>query len=314
MIPATAGLHPARSSKVVYDSPEKSTLFDPEASATLRLAGYLLVGVVLMVFDHRSGHLESLRSALSVLAQPIYAMASSPARASRWIADALSSRQELLAENRAMTQSLLLAEARLSRLQAVQHQNIRLRELLGAKRSLGLKVQFAELIDIDLDPFRHRIAIGLGSRDGVFAGQAVIDARGVMGQVVSVGLLSSQAILITDPSHALPVQIERTALRTIAYGTGRSEFLTLPNIPISADLRVGDRLFTSGLGGVFPAGLPVARIVAVDTDETGNFAVAEALPEARLERSGEVLLLWDEPVPLNQDIPQDTPGPPEAGQ
>lgn len=298
---------------MVYDNPEKSTLFDPEASATLRLAGYLLLGVVLMVIDFRGGYLDKVRSTFSVLAHPMYLVASSPARMTRWLAEGFSERQALVVENREKAQALLLAEARLNRLQAVQQQNLRLRELLGAKRSLGLKVQFAELLDIDLDPFRHRIAIGLGSREGVTPGQAVIDARGVMGQVVSVGPFSSQAILITDPSHALPVQVSRNALRTIAYGTGRTDRLILPNIPISADLEVGDRLYTSGLGGVFPAGLPVARIVEIQTDETGNFAVAHALPEAGLERSGEVLILWDEPMSLQGTAASGDESPPEPG-
>ncbi len=298
---------------MVYDNPEKSTLFDPEASATLRLAGYLLLGVVLMVIDFRGGYLDKVRSTFSVLAHPMYLVASSPARMTRWLAEGFSERQALVVENREKAQALLLAEARLNRLQAVQQQNLRLRELLGAKRSLGLKVQFAELLDIDLDPFRHRIAIGLGSREGVTPGQAVIDARGVMGQVVSVGPFSSQAILITDPSHALPVQVSRNALRTIAYGTGRTDRLILPNIPISADLEVGDRLYTSGLGGVFPAGLPVARIVEIRTDETGNFAVAHALPEAGLERSGEVLILWDEPMSLQGTAASGDESPPEPG-
>jgi rod shape-determining protein MreC len=297
---------------VVYDNPEKSTLFDPEASATLRLAGYLLLGIVLMVADYRGGHLDRVRSWFSVLAHPMYVAASSPARLSRWLTEGFSERQRLLVENREMTQALLLAEARLNRLQAVQQQNLRLRELLGAKRALGLQVRFAELIDLDLDPFRHRIVIGLGSRDGVFAGQAVIDARGVMGQVLTVGPISSHAILITDPSHALPVQVGRTGLRTIAFGTGRTDAMALPNIPVSADLRTGDRLYTSGLGGVFPAGLPVARVIDITSDDTGNFVVARAVPEARLERSGEVLLLWDEPAALGNPPPTDETDPPET--
>ncbi|HRQ66008.1 MAG TPA: rod shape-determining protein MreC [Xanthomonadaceae bacterium] len=299
---------------MAYDIPEKPTLFDQEASATLRLAAFLLLGIVLMVADHRGGYLDRVRSWFSVLAHPMYVVASSPARLSRWLSEGFSERQRLVDDNRAMSQSLLLAEARLNRLQAVQQQNLRLRELLGAKRSLGLQVRFAELVDIDLDPFRHRIVIGLGSRDGVFAGQAVIDARGVMGQVLTVGPFSSHAILITDPSHALPVQVGRTGLRTIAFGTGRPDALALPNIPVSADLRTGDRLYTSGLGGIFPAGLPVAQVVDIASDDTGNFVVARAVPEARLERSGEVLLLWDEPAPLPQPPPTDDMGLPEEGE
>jgi rod shape-determining protein MreC len=299
---------------VVYDNPEKSTLFDPDAAATLRLSGYLLLAVLLMVIDYRGGHIERVRAAFTVLAHPAYVVASSPARFARWLSEGFGERRELVQKNREMTQALMLAQARLNRLQAVQQQNLRLRELLDAQTALGLQVRFAELIDVDLDPFRHRIAVNLGSREGVFKGQAVIDAFGVMGQVLSVGPLSSQAILITDASHALPVQVERTGLRAIAYGTGKTDLLLLPNIAVSADLRVGDRLYTSGLGGVFPAGLPVGHVVAIDTDDTGNFLVAEAKPDARLERSGEVLLLWDAPsaVEPDQDEVPDSPDPEDA--
>jgi rod shape-determining protein MreC len=296
---------------VVYENPDKPTLFDPEASATLRLAGYLLLGVVLMVADHHSSYLERVRQAASLVAHPLYLLAASPARAARWIAEGFSDRQRLVRENRDLAQSLLLAEARLNRLQAVQQQNLRLRELLGAKRALGLQVQFAELMDVDLDPFRHRILINLGARHGVFAGQAVIDAHGVMGQVLTVGPVSSHAILITDPGHALPVVVDRTGQRLIAYGTGQPGRLLVPNISISADVRAGDRLFTSGLGGIFPPGLPVARISALRSDDTGHFVVAEAVPSARMERSGEVLLLWDAPPPIDA-VPPEFMGPPEA--
>ena len=154
-------------------------------------------------------------------------------------------------------------------------------------------MQLASLVDIDLDPFRHRIVLDAGSRRGVREGRAVIDGEGGVGQVTAVTALNSTAMLISDPSHAIPVQVVRSGLRTIAYGTGSIDRLLLPNIPLSADVRSGDELITSGLGGTFPAGFPVGRITELSPDETRLFVVAQARPSAALDRSGEVLLVWD---------------------
>jgi rod shape-determining protein MreC len=192
-----------------------------------------------------------------------------------------------------LRQALILARARLNRVAALATQNTRLKALLDAQKNLGLEVQLARLIDIDLDPYRHRVVIDAGSNQGVAAGQPVIDADGVMGQITEVLPNTSVAMLVTDPNHATPISIERTGLRTIAYGSGAIDGLTLPNIPISADIRVGDRLVTSGMGGRFPAGFPVGTVRDIGTDPSGLFAVAVATPSAALDRSSEVLLLHD---------------------
>src|SRR5690606_7173201 len=143
-----------------------------------------------------------------------------------------------------------------------------------------------------LDPFRHRVVLDSGSRDGVRPGLAIVDATGVMGQVVAVSASTSTAILVSDPNHAVPVQVRRSGVRTIAFGTGRTDQLLLPNIPPSADVRVGDELVTSGLGGTFPPGFPVGRLAELAPDDTGLFMVGKAEPAAALNRSGEVLLVW----------------------
>jgi rod shape-determining protein MreC len=220
------------------------------------------------------------------------------------------SQDTLARENRELRDALLLAQAKLNRLDALVAQNARLKDLLDAQNSLGLSVQLARLVDVDLDPFRPRVVLDAGANQGVTVGQPVIDAHGIMGQIVEVLANTSVAMLITDPTHAIPVMVERSGLRTIAYGTGAIDRLQLPNIPISADVQVGDRLVTSGLGGRFPAGFPVGEILSISTDASSLFAAAEAKPAAQLDRSSDVLLLRDQPQPYGAPAPIEQIGPP----
>lgn len=290
--------------------PDNTTLFAEGSVSTLRLIVYLALSVAVMVLDHRGQYLEKLRHVASALVEPAYRIAAFPSEVARAARTAVATQDSLASENRDLRERLLLAQARLTRVDTLVAQNERLKELLDAQKNLGLKVQFARLIDVDLDPFRHRIVLNVGSSQGVVVGQPVIDAHGVMGQIVEVLPNTAVAMLITDPTHAIPVVIERTGVRSIAYGSGAIDRLQLPNIPISADVKVGDKLLTSGLGGRFPAGFPVGEIVAVANDQSGMFAVATARPAAALDRSGEVLLLHDQPQPYGPPPLQDEVGPP----
>lgn len=276
-------------------------LFVEGGAGTLKLLFYLALAAVLMVADHRGGHLQALRSTAGLLTGPLYQLVGAPARLARGISDHVTSQQALITENTALREQILLANARMDRLAGVQVENQRLRELLGGTRGMRLNVQLASLIDIDLDPFRHRLVIDAGSRRGVEDGLAVIDGDGVVGQVMAVSPMNATVILISDPSHAIPVQVVRTGLRAVAYGTGRVDMLELPSIPLSADLRVGDVLETSGIGGRFPAGFKVATVENVHPDETRLFVVAKARPAARLDRGGEVLLVWNTPPVLENE-------------
>lgn len=278
---------------MAYSGNASGSLFAEGGAGTLKLLSYLTMAVVLMVADHRGGYLDTVRAAAGTLTGPLYMIASSPARLVTATSDQLASQQDLLRENRELREQLLRGNARMNRLQAVQIENQRLRDLLGGTRGLQLSVQLASLVDVDLDPFRHRILLDAGQQRGVRVGLAVIDGAGVVGQVIAATPMNSTAMLITDPSHAIPVQVVRSGQRSIAYGTGRIDALELPNIPLSADVRVGDELITSGLGGTFPAGFPVGRIEALRPDDTRLFVVADARPAATLERNGEVLLVWN---------------------
>ncbi len=290
-------------------STSPNSLFVEGGAGTLKLMAYLAAAIVLMVADHRGGYLERLRELAGVAAGPIYRIAAAPATLARQVSEQTTSRNVLLEENRTLRERLLLANAQLDRLGAVQVENLRLRELLGGTRGLQLSVQLVNLAGIDLDPFRHRILLDAGSRRGVREGLAVIDANGVVGQVVEVTPMNSTVVLISDPSHAIPVQVVRSGLRVIAYGAGEVDRLELPSIPLGGDIRVGDELVTSGLGGRFPAGFKVGTIEQLHPDDTRLFIVADAKPAARLDRGGQVLLVWnsgDEGTPGFVGPPEDT--------
>jgi len=284
---------------------DKVSLFAEGAVSTAGLIAYLTLAMIVMVIDHRGSYLERLRLFTSSLVEPIYRVAAFPSDVARAGRLAIATQDHLVEENRNLREALLLAQVRLNRMSALTAQNDRLKQLLDVRKELGLSVQLARLVDIDLDPFRHRIVLDAGSSQSITVGQPVLDAHGVMGQIVEVLPNTSVAMLVTDPTHAIPVMIKRTGLRTIAYGTGLIDRLRLPNIPISADIEVGDALVTSGLGGRFPAGSPVGEILEISNDESGMFAAALANPAAALDRSGEVLLLQDLPQPMGPPAPVD---------
>ncbi len=289
-----------------------ASLFSANVAGTLRMIAYLGLACALMVVDRRFGLLQMMRYQGSVLVEPVFRLAALPATLVGKVSDALVDRESLRSENRQLRESLLLADARLNRLRTLAEQNKRYRQLLAVQNSLGLKVQLARLIRVDLGPYRHRVMINAGSRQGVHVGMTVMDAHGVMGQVVELTRNTAQVMLITDPEHAIPAVDERTNLRVIARGTGSPDRLFISAIPLSADVRAGDRLLTSGLGGRFPAGFPVATVTRVEVDADGMFAVADAQPSAHLGRSSEVLLLRDQPVPAGPPAPAEAFGPPDS--
>lgn len=289
---------------------ESSPLFAGNAAGTLRLIFYLALAMVLMVLDHRNGWLWRVRYATAAVVEPIYRVAGLPVAGLRALGVAFGDRQRLTEQNQRLREDLLLANAKLNRMAAVAQQNQHLKELLDTQHSLELNVQLARVIGVDMGAYRHRQMLNLGARDGIKPGQPVIDAHGVMGQVVEVLPTTSVVMLVTDPAHAIPVVIERTGLRTVAYGARDGDQLALPTVPLAADVRVGDKLLTSGLGGRFPPGFPVGEIVSVAPAPTGMFLVAQAQPAADIDRSEDVLLLHDQAEPDGPPAPVTPMGPP----
>lgn len=269
-------------------------MFVAGPSATTRLVVAVLLSIVMLNIEHRVHHLERLRTAISTLAYPLQVLADMPARATDYFSETLSSRDTLLEENERLKQESIRFQGRLQKLDALETENMRLRSLLGSSLKVGDHILISELIRVDLDPHRHQVVVDKGSRAGVYVGQSVLDARAVMGQVLHVTPWTSTVLLITDSSHSLPVQINRTGLRTVAVGTGEIDSLRLPFLPNDADVRVGDLLVTSGLGGRFPAGYPVAVIKEIDANPSSHYTVATAVPNAHLDRAREVLLVWSD--------------------
>ena len=251
-----------------------------------------LISVLMMAVDHRQNYLEGLRASISLLVYPLQYLVNLPVAASSWMSDNFSSRETLQEENARLRMQHTLYKAQLQKLSAIKAENQRLRELLQSSKKAGEQVLIAELLAVDHDPFTRQITLNKGSRQNVYLGQPLVDADGVMGQITHVGLLSSTAMLITDANHAIPVQVNRNGLRAIALGTGAPDKLSIPFLPISADIEQGDLLVSSGLGGRFPADYPVAVVSEVNKDPRQPYAEITAMPTAQLERSREVLLVW----------------------
>jgi rod shape-determining protein MreC len=275
-VPAYAGSPAARSGDV---------------AGTLRLLAYLALAIALIVLDHRGGWLAQVRARGELAIQPLWWLAGLPGRIGDNVRDDAATRSRLAHENGVLRNALLISGARLARLQTAAAENARLRGLLGATPRGGLDVQLAPILDIDLDPTRQRLVLDAGSRDGVQIGQSVIDAGGLVGQIIAVKPGTATVLLLTDPDHAVPVMVARTGVRLVAYGKGRSDQLALANIPLSSDVKVGDAIVTSGLGGRFPAGFPVGTVTALQPDDSRAFLVGDLDPAAQLDRGRDVLLL-----------------------
>jgi rod shape-determining protein MreC len=252
----------------------------------------VVASIVLMAVDHRQHHLQFVRSALAVLTAPLQGIAQLPVSAVDWFSETFATRHRLQDDNATLREANLILKARLQKLEALEAENLQLRNLLDSSIKVGERVLIGELISVDLDPYTQQITINKGSTSGVYEGQPVLDAEAVMGQVVHTTPFTSRVLLVTDTSHAIPVQVQRNGLRTIAVGTGRTNQLELPYLPINADVRQGDMLVTSGLGGTFPPGYPVAVVSTVSRRAGEAFPHVLATPQAHLDRVREVLLVW----------------------
>ncbi len=259
----------------------------------------------MLATEQRSQRLDGLRSFLSVIVYPIQYLVGIPSLLSTQVFDNIGSYQTLLEENLALKQQQLLDKAQLLKFAALEKENIRLRALLENSFKLGEQVLIAELLSVNLAPYEHVVLVNKGSRFGVHPKQPVLDATGVVGQVIRTTPLSSEIMLITDPNHAIPVQVNRNGLRTIAVGSGQLNRLNLPFLPNNADIKPGDLLITSGLGGTFPQGYPVARVNGFYPQPDKPFAAIYATPTAQLDKSRELLIVWSDsnPIPLLQPAP-----------
>jgi len=262
-----------------------------DVAGVLRLLALLVLAVVLMVLDHRGKWLQATRVQAEIAVQPLWWLASLPSRLGTGLREDAVTRNQLARDNRVLRNALLISGARNARLQAAAAENARLRGLLASAERGRLDVQLASILDIDLDPTRQRVVLDVGSAGGVSTGQVVIDAGGLMGQVIAVTPGSANVLLITDPDHVVPAVVARSGVRLMVYGAGRSDVLLATDIPLSADVRAGDVLLTSGLGGRFPAGFAIGTLDALQPDDSRAFLQGDVKPAAQLDRGRDVLLL-----------------------
>jgi len=257
--------------------------------------------VVLLAIEHRSSRMDNTRSILSVLIYPIQRLVSLPVEIVEKVQDTVVTYNVLKTENAELKEQQLITNIKLLKLESLENENIRLRGLLENSFKLGEQVLVAELLSVNLVPYEHVMVVNKGSRFGVHEKQSVIDASGIVGQVIRSLPLSSEVMLITDPNHAIPVQVNRNGLRTIAIGSGQLDRLNLPFLPNNADIVPGDLLVTSGLGGTFPQGYPVAVVDSFKAQPNKPFANIYATPKAKLDRIREILVVWSDstPVPLS---------------
>lgn len=281
--------YPDRAPVPSYPRPSASRSGD--VAGTLWLLAYLAAAIALMVLDHRGGWLDRLRAHGEVAMQPVWWLAGLPGRIGDSARGTARTHSSLAEENRTLRNALMVSGAQVARLQGAEEENQRIRALLGAAQRGRLDVQLVPILDIDLDPSRQRLMLAGGSRDGVRMGQPVIDAGGVVGQIIALTPTTSTVLLLTDPGHAMPVEVARSGVRLIVAGNGRSDQLTLQNVPLSGDVRVGDTIVTSGLGARFPAGFAVGTVTALQPDDSRAFLVGEVRPSAQLDRGRDVLLL-----------------------
>ena len=280
-------------------------MFLRESGAGYLLLALAIVSSLLMVIDVNSGLLQPLRGVIGTIVGPIYAISEAPYWVARTSGDLIESRDSLTQQNADLERRVLELSEVSQRFASLEEENARLRELLGSRQRLHVDVRVAELTGVVPAANTFQVIIDKGASSDVVIGQAVIDAEGLFGQVVEVSALTSRVMLVTDAAFAVPVQVMRNDVRSIAAGTGELDTLELEYVPVTADIKEGDVLVTSGLGGTFPRGYPVAEVISADVDPTMTYARVRARPVAALDRSRHVLVVFGvSPVEEEAAAPQ----------
>ena len=261
-----------------------------------------------MFVDQHEKHLQGLRNTIGTVITPVIYLADIPREFSAWGGQSLVSRSQLRQENQRLRDESKILKSQLQKFIAIQAENSRLRNLLGTENQALEKRLLAEIISIDTDPFQLDFMINKGSSSGVYEGQTVIDASGVVGQVLSVYLTTARVLMISDARHAIPIRIARNNVRSIAAGSGLINQLSLRNVTDTTDVKVGDVLISSGLGQKYPVGYPVATVTKVVHDPGKAYAQILAKPTAKLEEISSVLLVWTEKNKLNETQQEDNNG------
>ena len=259
-----------------------------------KLIIFVVLSFILLINDQRNNYLSILRNSIAIAIYPLQSTVEIPSRLTDWFDLRIKSKEILIQENQNLLSRQKINSSILQRYESLEQENVRLKQILNAANNLDNKVEITRIISINVNPYRHTIVIDKGERDGVYKGQVLLDADGVIGQILHTNFLTSEAILISDSDHALPVEINRNGLRTIVLGNGSYTKLDVPYIPNNADIEIGDLLVTSGLGGKFPSGYPVAKVDFIESDLSEQFYKVSAKPIAYLNQVREVMLLKPE--------------------
>ena len=259
-----------------------------------KLIIFVVLSFILLINDQRNNYLSILRNSIAIAIYPLQSTVEIPSRLINWFDLRIKSKEILIQENQNLLSQQKINSSIPQRYESLEQENERLKEILNAANNLDNKVEITRIISINVNPYRHTIVIDKGERDGVYKGQVLLDADGVIGQILHTNFLTSEAILISDSDHALPVEINRNGLRTIVLGNGSYTKLDVPYIPNNADIEIGDLLVTSGLGGKFPSGYPVAKVDFIESDLSEQFYKVSAKPIAYLNQVREVMLLKPE--------------------
>jgi rod shape-determining protein MreC len=292
----------------VFRRQRSPQLFSSRPAGALRTLLMICMSIMLMVYDHQTGRLRQIHAALATVVYPVQLLVDAPHSLLMWAGDKLATHRSLVAENGQLKTTVMQQDAELQQFAALQQENQRLRGLIDAAAQISGRVSETTILSAALDPFRHLVVIDKGTYDGVYEGQTVIDAYGIVGQVTRADPLASEVTLVSDPGQAVQVEVNRTGLRTLAEGNAEITQLTLPYVTNSADLKEGDLIVTSGLGGKYPPGYPVGYITKFDRDPAEPFAHVTARTAADLNRGREVLLFWpSQPLPQVEVTPKTSP-------
>lgn len=266
-------------------------MFAEGAGSTLALVGYIAIAVALMVADRRGGYLLGLRTAALEWSAPLYRVAQWPGEWGSALSDHLVDREQLVRAAERLNAELVAARTELAELRGREAESQRIRALVDFAERQPVGGRIARLINVDLDPFSHRVALDKGTQEGVHAGAVLFDGQGIVGQLIEAASTTSVAMLVSDPNHAIPVLVSRSGLRAIVVGSGRTDQLQIDDLPVNADIQVGDTVTTSGLGGRFAPDFPVGTIVQLERDAGAAFMRARVQPAGRPGQTRELMVL-----------------------
>ena len=281
----------ARGFNQKFEQQQAPAFFVRGPSVFARLVFFAALSLALIATDSRLQYLKGVRQALMSVLHPLQVVANAPSQLYSATNEYFVTHNHLLNENQQLKQRALKQDVALQRLNMLALENAHLRKLLEANQSLLERSVLGEIVHVGRDPFTKKVIVNRGEVHDVVAGEAVVDGKGVIGQVTRTYSLSSEVTLITDKSLAIPVQIERNGLRAIAFGHGRDNTLDLPYLPTNVDIRRGDKLVTSGIDGVYPAGLAVATVSQIEITADSPFARIVCVPTGGVENHKQVLLV-----------------------